>query len=480
MPAGRDEGFFEKIKEIDGEMRIGKSFDVTKREFLYGGQVDAVYYSVNGLSNSQAAVQIFRSMLGDKEGARRLREAKRSGIAANERDLFLPCAEVKTVEDAENAISEVYAGASMLIVDGLDGYVLLDAKKPPARSIEEPSKDKVLRGAKDGFTETLLVNTALIRKRIRDKRLIFKKLTVGSGTKTDVVICYLEGLADEALVTRLTKQISDLRVRGLNLAEESLTELLIQKKWYNPFPKVRYTERPDAAAAMLMEGSVVVLCDNYPAVMLLPTSIFDFLQDTDDFCFVPVIGGYLKLVRNLVFLVSLLLTPVWYTLQTVPHLLPPPFDVLLATGESFLPIFWQLVLVEIAIDGLKLASLNTPDTLSNSLSVISALILGDLAVHVGWLSEQVILYMSFVAISNFTQPSYELGYAFKFMRILTLILIALFSYWGLFAGIAVTLVLIATNNTVGGGGKRGYLYPLFPFCGRALFRLFFRVRAGKD
>ena len=273
---------------------------------------------------------------------------------------------------------------------------------------------------------------------------------------------------------KIIKKIGSIKVDGLNLGQESLSELLIDNKWYNPFPKVRYTERPDAASSMLMEGSVIILCDNDSSAMILPTSIFDFMQDTDDFYFPPLIGGYMKLVRNLVFLASLVLTPIWYTLQQMPQLLPPSLDFLLYEGESFLPLLLQLLLFEFAVDGLKLASLNTPDTLSNSLSVISALILGDLAISVGWLSEQILLYMAFVAIASFTQPSYELGYAFKFMRIITLVLISLFSYVGLIMGMLLTVVLVVTNSSL--CGKRGYLYPLIPFNRRAFVRTVLRVR----
>ena len=267
----------------------------------------------------------------------------------------------------------------------------------------------------------------------------------------------MDGMADKAYVDNLKRQISAVRTPGLNLGLETLSELLIPKGGYNPFPKVRYTERPDAAAAMLLEGSVILLCDNYPAAMILPTAIFDFLQDTDDFYFSPLIGGYMKLVRNGVYLISLLLTPIWYTLQQIPWVLPEGLQFLIYEGESFLPLLFQLLLVEIAVDGLKLASLNTPDTLSNSLGVISALIIGDMAVSVGWLSEQVILYMAFVAIANFTQPSYELGYAFKLTRILTLILISFLSYWGLLLGVLFTLLLIVTNRSISGG--QSYLFP---------------------
>lgn len=156
--------------------------------------------------------------------------------------------------------------------------------------------------------------------------------------------------------------------------------------YWNPFPKIRYTERPDSASAMLMEGSVIVLCDNYPAAMILPTSIFDFLQDTDDFYFPPLIGGYLKAVRTATYLLSLFLTPVWYLLLKNPGWIPPAFDFIRLTDPPTVPLLFQLLLLEFSIDGLKLASLNTPDSLTNSLSVIGGLLIGDFAIHVGWLS----------------------------------------------------------------------------------------------
>ncbi len=454
-------------------MHYGTNFDTVRKEFLYGGKLPAVYYYINGFGNGELAERLLAYMMGNSVGADILGKSEETFLMN-----VLPFAEVGEKRELEDVRVAVYSGNAVLIVEGYEGYIVVDTRKYPARSIEEPAKDKVLRGSKDGFAEALVPNSALIRRRIRDDRLIFRKITVGVNTSTDILVCYMEQYADMKFVTGLCRQIEELNTKGLNLGHESLAELLIKKKWYNPFPKIRYTERPDAAAAMLMEGSVIVLCDNYPAAMILPTSIFDFLQDTDDFYFSPIIGGYMKMVRNAVYAFSLLLTPFWYTLQTVPQIVPENLSFILYQGKSFLPLFWQLILVEIAIDGLKLASLNTPDTLSNSLSVISALVLGDLAIGVGWLSEQVILYMAFVAIANFTQPSYELGYAFKFMRMVTLVLIALFSYWGLIAGIVWTVILIVTNNSVDGG--RGYLYPLYPFNARALFRLFFRAKLKGD
>ncbi len=463
------EGFRQMASRLEGALHMEENFDTVKRPFFYGGMIPSNYYFVSGFANGELIERLLCYMMKNSEGA---------GLLEKDEELFLqtvlPYGAFQLSESIEEVLFAVYSGNSVIVIEGLDRFLIVDTRKYPARGIKEPDKDRVLRGSREGFVEALLTNSALLRRRIRDPRLILHRISVGKSTKTDILVCYMEHLADKKYVASLKKQISDLQVDGLNMGQESLSELLVEKKWYNPFPKIRYTERPDAAAAMLMEGSVLILCDNDSSAMILPTSIFDFLQDTDDFYFPPLIGGYLKLVRNAVFLFSLILTPLWFALQQMPHLLPPSLDFLIYRGESFLPLLFQLLLFELAVDGLKLASLNTPDTLSNSLSVISALILGDLAISVGWLSEQILLYMAFVAIAGFTQPSYELGYAFKFMRILTLILIALFSLPGLFMGFGITLLLIATNNTV--SGSRGYLYPLIPFDGRAIYRLIFRVK----
>ena len=462
----------DRIKAIDEAMHTGLNFDTVRREFMYGGKLRAVYYAINGFSNSEISQKLFEYMLNDVRGAEAL--GRREDFL-----LFsLPYAEVSKEFSIENAVRSVYGGCALLLVEDCAELIVIDTRKYPGRAIEEPQKDKVLRGSRDGFAEALIPNSALIRRRIRDDRLIYEKMTVGSVTATDLLICYMDGLADKSYVQKIKDKISSVRTSGLNLGLETLTELLVEKRILNPFPKVRYTERPDAAAAMLLEGSVVILCDNYPAAMILPTTLFDFLQDTDDFYFSPVIGSYLKLVRNIVYAVSLLLTPVWFAFQRAGSPLPEQLSFLKYEGNSFLPLLLQLLIVELAIDGLKLASLNTPDTLSNSLGVISGLLLGDLAISVGWLSEQVILYMAFVAIANFTQPSYELGYAFKFMRMITLIFIELFAFYGLAAGFLLTLILLCTNRSLSDG--RGYLYPLIPFDKKSFFKLIFRSKASKE
>ena len=299
-------------------------------------------------------------------------------------------------------------------------------------------------------------------------------MTVGEDSKTDVVICYMADRADLKYVEELKKKISEVKTRALTVGHESLAECLIKSRWYNPFPKIRTTERPDSASAQLLEGGVLVIIDNTPQVMVFPSTIFDFMQESNDFYFPPLTGTYIRAVRYVVFFLTLIITPTWLLMLKYPELVPSFLAFAMPEDMGQLPIVAQLLLVEFIIDALRLASLNTPNMLNNSLSVVGGLILGDFAVSIGWLIPEVILYMSFVAIANFTQRSYELGYAIKFLRIFLLIVTALFGFWGYVGGLLVTLVLLVTNSTV--NGKRNYLYPLIPFNGKALKSLLLRVR----
>ncbi len=450
------------VKKIDGILRVSESFDLVKR-FLTpkNGQRCAFFY-VAGLANSQVVQDFLRFCLNAEDF--RLT------------DTTIPYVEASTSDKTDEIIKKIMAGMTCLIAEGEPKAFLMDMRNIPSRGVGEPENDKVLRGARDGFGETLQPNAALIRRRIRDPRLTFSALTVGESTKSDVCICYLDGVADGRFVESLKKQLENLKLKSVNFQGETLCEALIKRRWYNPFPKVRYTERPDAAAASVLEGSVLIMCDNSPSVMILPTSIFDFFQETDDFCFPPLTGTYLRLVRFSVYLLSIYLTPVWYFLLSRLDRLPQSLQFLALSEEAGVSVFWQLLIIEFAIDGMRLASLNTPDVLGSALSIVGGLILGDFAVSAGWFSPDVILYAAFVTIANFTQTSFELGYAIKFMRIIMLVLTHLIGGWGIIIGTVITLVLVATNKSI--KGSRSYLYPLIPFNYRALKGLLFRVRRG--
>ena len=389
----------------------------------------------------------------------------------------LGLSEAQPLQTREEGMNAMLAGNLLLLVEGYDKGLKIGSKGYPARSVDNTDTEKVLRGSNEGFTESVKTNTALIRRRIRNPKLSMEMKNVGSTSHTDVVLCYMEDRVDSGFLQQIEKRLEQIRTDALAMNQESLAECLYPHKWYNPFPKFKYTERPDTAAAEILDGKIVLLTDNSPAVMILPVSVFDIMEEADDFYFPPVTGTYLRVTRFVIALLTLLLTPTWLLFLQNPQWIPPQFAFIKISGDVYVPVFAQLLILEFAIDGLKLAAINTPGMLTTPLSVIAGLVVGEFAVQSGWFNAETMLYMAFVAIANYTQASYELGYALKFMRILLLILTAVFGLAGYAAGLVITFLSLLLNRTVSG---ESYLYPLIPFDGKQFCRRIFRKRIRFD
>ena len=462
----------ENVRRVDEILHVRENFDIIKK-VLFVGEQEATFYYIDGFVDSGSMNKLMAYFLTLKSlgnSSNRDKNAARFFV-----EHHMPFVEAEVMEDGDTVLQLLLSGATLMLGEPFGRFaIVIDSRTYPTRSVAEPETDRVMMGSRDGFVETLVFNTAMVRRRIRDPNLTMHYTSVGERSRTDVVLCYIKGIADDKYVRALTEKLNSIKTDALTMGHESLAELLIRQRWYNPFPKIRYTERPDAAAAQLLEGSVLVMCDNSPEVMVLPSTIFDFMQETNDFYFPPLTGTYIRLVRHLVFWSTLFLVPVWFLLIRNPEWIPTWLAFIVPQETGRIPIFAQLMLMEFMIDGLRLASMNTPSMLSNSLAIVGGLILGDFAVSIGWLIPEVILYMAFVSIANFTQRSYELGYAFKFMRILLVVLIELFNLVGFGIGTVIIILLLVSNKTVNGG--RSYLYPLIPFNGRALLSLFVRVK----
>ena len=256
------------------------------------------------------------------------------------------------------------------------------------------------------------------------------------------------------------------------MTSQALSEVLIPSSFFNPFPKVRFTERPDFASACILEGKVLLIMDNSPSVMIFANSIADFTKETDDYYFSPLTGTYVRTIRAFVTVLTVILTPVMLIFLNNPEIIPHWLKFIDTQSEHLIPFFVQFLLLELVVDGLRLASLNTPNTLSNSLGIIGGLILGEFAVEAGWFVPETIIYMAFVAIASFAQPSFEMGYALKFCRISLLILSELFGFIGFGIGLIAVTSVAAFSKTLSG---RGYLYPVIPFNAGDFARLFVRT-----
>lgn len=459
----------DNVKLLDRLLNVEGNFDIIKKVLAVGKDELTLYY-IDGFVKDAVMQKLMLSIQTlDGLGKGAPDAAKRFMIS------HVPYVETDLCESVDTMIGMVLSGATVMLGSKFgEVAIIVDARTYPARETAEPENDRVMLGARDGFVETLIFNTALIRRRIRDTSLTMQYQSVGTSSRTDIVLCYMEGRADEKSVKTITEKLKAIRPDALALGHQSLCECLLKTGWYNPFPKVRTTERPDTAAAHLLEGSLILLVDNSPEAILLPTSIFDFVQETNDYYFPPLTGSYLRLVRQIIMLLTLFMSPVWFLLVQNPDLVPAWLSFIIPEDTGKIPIIAQLLLGEFVVDGLRMASMNTPDMLSNSLSVVGGLILGDFAIDIGWLIPEVILYIAFVSIAGFSQRNYQLAYAFKFLRMLILILTAIFNLWGFAAGVLITVVLIATNKTV--LGTRSYLYPLIPFSGKAFLSLFFRTK----
>lgn len=452
---------------VNRKLRIGESFDMLVKRIKVGSQ-RVTFYCIDGFVKDE----MFEKML---EYLSKLTEKQMEQISDADEFLntYITYIESSTEDDLEKFSTFVLSGAIGMIVEGFSKAIIIDSRTYPARDVQEPESDKVLRGSHEGFVETVIYNTALIRRKIRNPQLTLKSFQVGRESKTDIIICYLENTVDKKQLETVIRKIKSIDVKSLAMGQESLKECLLPYQPWNPFPKVRYTERPDAAAACIYDGNVIILADGSPSAMIIPTGIFDFVQDINDYYFPPMIGTFLRYVRMAVFGLSLLLVPAWYLITLYAEKVPEAMSFILINEPNGVPVIFQLLVIEFVIDTLRLASLNTPSVLSNSFSVIGALVLGEFGVASGLFVSEIVLFMAFAAISNFTQPSYELGYAIKISRVFILILTALFKVWGFIAALVIIVLVICTTKTIGG---YTYLYPIIPFNAAALKSLLVRKR----
>ena len=452
-------------KCLDGELKPDKSFDIIKRELEIGGRRAALYF-IDGFIKDEVYEKILEFLY--KQTPEDIDKITDMTQFAR---LKMPYVEVDSTEDKEAAVTAVLSGPSVLVIDGISGALMIDTRTYPMRGVDEPQKDKSLRGARDGFVETLVMNTAMIRRRIRDSRLRMEYMQIGKGTKLDIAISYLDGVADERVLNILRRKLQNMELDGASMTQQAIAEKLQKNAFFNPFPKFKTTERPDYASACIFDGRIVLVMDNSPSVMIMPISLSDFFRETDDYYFQPIVASYTRIIRMAVSISNVIITPLYLLLVNNPGLVPRWLDVIMPNDTGQIPLFLQFLILEFMVDGLRLASLNTPDSLSNSLGIVGGLLLSQFAIDAGWFITEAILFMAFITIASFSLPSFEMGYAMKFERLLLLLTTQLFGVWGFAGGIIFIFICMLLIKTLSG---RNYLYPIIPFNLKGFLELFIR------
>ena len=457
----------EQVKEqLKQHAGLEGSFDLIAKQMVVGSK-SVLFFYVNGFVKEEVMTEIMM----------RLTYLKREELAPKPlRALllkFIPHTQVDEIDDLDKLITLVFSGSSALFIDGERVALAIDVKTFPVRGIGEPDLERVVRGARDGFIEVLLTNVTLVRRRIRDPKLRLEMTQVGKRSKTDVCIAYIDDIVDKALVKAMKKKLDTIKVDGLALTDKELEELLIGNSW-NPYPLVRYSERPDVVATHLFEGHVILFVDTSPSVIILPTTFFHLIQHAEEYRQTPFVGTYLRWVRYFGIIASLFLLPLWFLLVVNPELKPPGLDFIGPEKKAHLPLILQFFLAEVGIDLMRMAAVHTPTPLATAMGLVAAILIGDIAVQTGLFVNEVIMYIAVAAVGMFATPSYELALANRITRLVLLALTALFNIPGLVIGTTAILLMLIVQRSY----NSPYMWPFIPFNAKALGTLIIRQPFG--
>jgi stage V sporulation protein AF len=361
--------------------------------------------------------------------------------------------EIVNTNDIANIQYALMCGNCALF-DGETTYIM-DTKNYPNRSIEEPETEKSVRGAKDGFNESILNNTGLLRRRIKSVELCFHKETIGTKNPIDIAVAYLEDKVDQKVLKQVLDRIQEVHAQELIMSDRALEELLLDQG-YNPFPLVRYSERPDIVATHIQHGYIAIVCDTSSSVLMLPTTIFEILEHVEEHRQTPLIGTFIRIIRLSAVLLSIYLVPIW------------------SLSVSFLSWDWtffvQILLVELSIELLRIATIHTPESISNAMGLIAALLLGQFAIDLGFFSEEILLFCAVGAIGGFATPNYELSLTNKYIKVMMIVSIMLLNIYGFVIFNLCLWIYLAKLKPF----EMSYLYPLFPLDIKGLIQFLIR------
>lgn len=459
---------YEYIKEKIG---IGISFDVGKRDLLLDDTLCHIYF-VTGLCDTRYILELMKELL-DLNETGYLAKQKRKAFEIIKNHIIFQ--QVTEKDNLDEMITNILSGMVVILVDGEPKGFVIDLRNYPGRNPSEPETEKVIRGSRDGFTENIIINTALIRRRIRDPYLRHELIQVGEKSKTDVCITYIEGVADPKIVEEVRKKLKSIDVDELTMSDKKLEEFIVDQKW-NPYPKVRFTERPDILTVHLYQGLVGIIVDNSPSVIIVPTTFFEQIHHVEEYRHTPIVGSFLRLFRTLGIIGSLYLVPVWLLFVLQPKYLPEQLSYIGPKELGNVPIVAQVLIAEIGIEFLRLASVHTPNALTTAMGLVAGILIGQVAIDVGLFSPEIVLYVSISSLGSYATPSYELSLANKIYKIILIVLTALWGIYGLIGGFIFNTIFLATQKSFG----RPYLYPLIPFNFKNFWSIFFRINQNRS
>ncbi|QKY69455.1 spore germination protein [Lentibacillus sp. CBA3610] len=454
--------YSENVSYMKERLAVDKSFDIIHLDLKYAGRNMALFM-IDGFAKDDIMHYIMR-ILAQLEP-----EQLEPDPLEKLFKTYIPYIEIDRVDDLNEASDLVLGGPVALVVEGIDKVIMIDSRTYPVRSSQEPDLERVVRGSRDGFVETIVFNTALLRRRVRDRSLRMEYMQIGRRSMTDIAFCYLEDIADQERVDETKAIVEKIDTDGLAMAEKTIEEFISGRHW-NPYPSVRYTERPDTAAAHVYEGHVLIFIDGSPSVMITPATFWHHLQHAEEYRQKPIVGAYLRFVRYIAVFASIFILPLYYLLAINPEYLPADLSFIGLSEEGTVPLIAQFILAELGIDVLRLAAVHVPSALATALGLVAAILIGQVAVEVGLFSYEVVLYIAIAAIGTYATPSYEMSMANRLVRMFLLIVTGMFGAIGYIVGITLWLLYLVRMSSF----RIAYFWPLLPFSYRAFRDVFIR------
>ncbi|WP_342577050.1 spore germination protein [Psychrobacillus sp. FSL K6-2843] len=452
----------ENLKTITSS--LGNSNDIIIREIKIGtnGILKAAIIYTDGLSDANAIQEfVMESLMIDLNdipiGETIMNESE---IMNTLKNYALTVGELKEVKDFNMLFTSLLSGNTILLIDGAELGFIIGNKNWQQRAVAEPTSQTVIRGPKEAFTENLRVNTALIRRIIKDTNLWMEQVELGTRTKTNIAIMYINGVAEESVIKEVHARLNEINIDGI--LESAYVEELIQDEPNTPFPTIYNTERPDSVAACLLEGRVAIFVDGSPYALIVPTLFVQFFHSPEDFYQRHWMATFVRLLRFFAFSISLLFPAMFIALVNFHReMLPTELLVSIASQKENTPFstLTEVVVMEIAFELLREAGLRMPRVIGSAMSIVGAFVIGTAAVEAGLISAVMVIVVSLTAIASFVAPTYNIAISGRLLRFGFILLAGMFGLFGIVLGLILLILHLCHLKSFG----IPYMYPFAPF-----------------
>ncbi len=348
----------------------------------------------------------------------------------------LGIADVKKLENLDESIDAMLAGNAVFFIDGYDKAMKISSKGYPSTGVMEAESEKVLRGSREGFSDSVKSNSALVRKRLRDTRLKVEEYKIGVRSHTLTQVLYMDDLVHEGLLEEVKERLEEFQIDGI--LDSGMLEQLTEDVWYSPFPQYQTTERPDRAVQEILKGKVVILCDNSPEALILPGNFSSFMESSEDWYRRFEMASFLRILRYLAVIMATVLPGLYLAvIRFHTQILPSALILSFAEAREGVPFssVVELIFLELAFELIREAGVRVPGSLGNAIGIVGGLVIGQAAVEANLVSPIVVMIVALTALGSMTVPNEEFAAAFRLVKYGFLILGGYLGIYGIVLGV---------------------------------------------